>query len=291
MLLIGEDPRKHIHEYSQQFLRAFLQQLKTAHGTKPVHINHFYQEYIQDKEHIHMNATKWKSLTEFAKYLGQEGICRVEETEKGLHVAWIDNSPEALKRQAAIQKQERMERNDEEWEQRMIREQIRRAQEQAQAQPQPVGQKEPEAKPREFERKEGEKVKFSFGSKQKPPKPPTPPGSDDRSSSEGAEKEAGKTGDKPENALEDNKAAGEPPKKKQPMKMSLGSSAAPAPKQKPRSMAALFGARKGGGQKRTAEEEPKKMSEAERVMREDMERNQGGRFNGVGFGPKRVKLG
>ena len=49
MLLVGEDPRKYIHQYSQEFLSAFMKQLRTAHGTKPVHINHFYQEYIQDK--------------------------------------------------------------------------------------------------------------------------------------------------------------------------------------------------------------------------------------------------
>lgn len=32
-----------------------------------------YNEYIGDKQHIHMNSTRWLSLTEFVKYLGKEG--------------------------------------------------------------------------------------------------------------------------------------------------------------------------------------------------------------------------
>ena len=237
-----------------------------------------------------MNATKWKSLTEFAKYLGQEGLCRVDDVEdKGLHIAWIDNSPEALRRQAAVQKQERMERNDEEWEQRLMRKQIKRAEEEARA----SGQQEEEQQRKDFERKEGEKVTFSFGSKQKPAKPPTPPGSDGRSSSEGADKVDSTSTTEPATAPDRNQQEASAPAKA-PIKMSLGGGASTTQKPRPRSMAALFGGKKAGaqGSKRPADsEEPKKMSEAERTMREDMERNKGGRLNGVGFGPKRVKLG
>lgn len=32
-----------------------------------------YNEYIADRHHIHMNATRWLTLTEFVKYLGREG--------------------------------------------------------------------------------------------------------------------------------------------------------------------------------------------------------------------------
>lgn len=37
---------------------------------------------IADKSHIHMNATKWESLTTFVKYLGKQGLAIVDETEK-----------------------------------------------------------------------------------------------------------------------------------------------------------------------------------------------------------------
>ncbi|BFZ61519.1 hypothetical protein YB2330_002585 [Saitoella coloradoensis] len=131
MILIGENPQKYIQDFSQQFQSDFIQLLRTAHGEKRVNINHFYQEYIGNKEHVHMNSTRWKTLTEFAKHLGREGICRVDETEKGFHVAWIDNSPEALRRQAVIQKRDRQERGDEDREQKLLKEQIEKAQKEA----------------------------------------------------------------------------------------------------------------------------------------------------------------
>ena len=50
VLLIGEDPKKYIEDYSKQFLDNFLNLLKTGHGEKKVHINQFYQQVIADKE-------------------------------------------------------------------------------------------------------------------------------------------------------------------------------------------------------------------------------------------------
>ena len=163
MLLVGEDPRKHIADYSNQFQRDFLQLLKTAHGEKKVHVNHFYQEYIANKQHVHMNATRWPSLTEFAKYLGREGICRVEDNEKGLHISWIDNSPEALRRIDAIRKKERQDRGDEEREQKLIREQIEKAELDAEEKARDSEDEEM----RMLQRKEGEKITLNFGVKKK----------------------------------------------------------------------------------------------------------------------------
>jgi Domain of Kin17 curved DNA-binding protein len=65
-------------------------------GTKRVRANQVYQEYISDKHHLHMNSTRWVTLTEFVKHLGRSGIARVDETEKGWFIAWIDSSPKAL---------------------------------------------------------------------------------------------------------------------------------------------------------------------------------------------------
>lgn len=131
MQIVGQNANKFINDYSNQFKSDFLQLLRTSHGEKKVNINHFYQEYIANKEHVHMNATKWPSLTEFAKFLGKEGVCRVEEGDRGLEVSWVDNSPEALRRQAAILKRERQDKGDEEREQKLIQEQVRRAREDA----------------------------------------------------------------------------------------------------------------------------------------------------------------
>lgn len=49
MLLIGEDSKKHIEDFSKQFMNNFMDLLKTTHGEKKVHINQFYQQVIADK--------------------------------------------------------------------------------------------------------------------------------------------------------------------------------------------------------------------------------------------------
>lgn len=293
MLLVGEDPKKFLNEYSSQFLRDFLQLLRTGHGEKQVQINHFYQEYIANKEHVHMNATKWPSLTEFAKYLGREAICRVEETDKGIHIAWIDNSPEALKRQEALRRKEAQDRGNEEVEQMMIREQIKRAQKQAEAR----GEKEGDEEEREkgLQRAGGEKISLSFGAKQiaaEPNSQAKPASPDAAASAAGAAGAAGtaspagaeKTAEKsPEKAAD--KAAEKP---------FLGFKMAA----KPQTKNVFAQAKKNalaGSSKKSAFQQPKKMSEAERIMKEDMERMEkkrsrdGGSGSG-GFSFKKQKM-
>lgn len=127
MLLVAANPGRFVHNFSDDFKKEFLNLLSRRHGTKRVFANKVYQEYIAHKEHIHMNATRWNSLTEFCKQMGRDGILRVDETERGLHIAWVDNSPKALARQAAIQKMDRVKKDDEERELQLLKEQIEKA--------------------------------------------------------------------------------------------------------------------------------------------------------------------
>jgi len=290
MLVVGANPNKAINEYSKQFQHDFIQQLRTAHGTKAVHINHFYQEYIGNKQHVHMNATKWPSLTEFAKFVGREGICRVEETDKGLHVAWIDNSPEALRRQDAIRKKERQDKGDEEREQKLIQDQVDRAHDSAKVEYESdrVG---------ELNRPEGEKIVLNFGSKASASKLPTPPQESDEKGGSGhaadevAQVEGGTA------ATSTVKATASTAKAKDET-TTLSSTTSPAIKlslsaagtSKPKN---VFAAKKNplSGKKSTSVEQPKKMSEAERIMKEEMERKRGREVGGnVSFG-KRQRVG
>lgn len=101
MLVVGESAGKHIADFSAQFQYDFVQLLSRRFGTKRVKANNVYQEFIQDKGHLHMNATRWVTLTEFVKHLGRTGVARVDETEKGWFIAWIDSSPKALAKQAS----------------------------------------------------------------------------------------------------------------------------------------------------------------------------------------------
>lgn len=274
MLVVGEDPKKVIREYSAQFQRDFLQLLKTSHGEKSVQINQFYQTYIANKEHIHMNSTTWPSLTEFAKHLGRDGICRVEENEKGIHVAWIDDSPDAMRRREAIKRKEMQDKGDEEREQRMIREQIKRAKNDAESR---GVHDDEEAEGRVLQRNEGDKVKLSFGAKPATPAVPSEPPKDPSS----------KPSDVPEGAQDaaKNRSAEAEPKESAPAPaaaapLSLKMTAKPQPKNV--FAAAKKNALTGGTKKPSPFQQPKKMSEAERIMKEEMERNK--KRPGSGFG-------
>ncbi|CCL99740.1 uncharacterized protein FIBRA_01762 [Fibroporia radiculosa] len=127
MLVVGENAGRHIADFSSQFQHDFVQLLSRRFGTKRVKANTVYQEFIQDRNHLHMNSTRWVTLTEFAKHLGRTGVARVDETEKGWFIAWIDNSPKALAKQEASLKKERATMSDEQRERMLISEQIERA--------------------------------------------------------------------------------------------------------------------------------------------------------------------
>lgn len=259
MLVVGENSKKFIADYSQQFQRDFLLLLRTSHGEKKVQMNHFYQEYIANKEHVHMNATKWPSLTELAKFLGREGICRVEENDKGLSIAWIDNSPEALRRQDAIRKKERQDKGDEEREQILIREQIKRAQADAEKR----GEGGSEDDENELKREEGEKIKLNFGSK---PAVATESKLETTTESPAEPSKDVETEITAQDQIEISEAPAAPATPaKVTMKMGFSS--------KPKNVFATAKKNVLGGKKAAVVEQPKKMSELERTMREDQERN------------------
>ncbi|KAI9796222.1 MAG: hypothetical protein M1835_004484 [Candelina submexicana] len=266
MLLIGEDPKKHIQDYSSQFQRDFLQLLRTSHGEKKININHFYQEYIANKEHIHMNATRWPSLTEFAKFLGREGICRVEDTEKGLHMAWIDNSPEALRRQDAIRKKERQDKGDEEREQKLIREQVERARLDAEAKRGEITEPESEG----LRREEGERIKLNFGIKPSATKQWSPPTAGSPARGEGVTLETKQIPSNSPTATDQDI-----PAEKVTLKIGGG---------KPRNVFAPASKKNAlAAQKATPKEQPKKpMSEAERIMKEEVDRKRVRESTGFG---------
>jgi DNA/RNA-binding protein KIN17 len=127
MLVVGENAGRHISDFSGQFQSEFVALLSRRFGTKRVKANQVYQEYIQDKHHLHMNSTRWVTLTEFIKHLGRTGVARVDDTEKGWFIAWIDNSPKALAKAEASMKKERATTSDEQRERMLIAEQIERA--------------------------------------------------------------------------------------------------------------------------------------------------------------------
>ncbi|KAI8325341.1 hypothetical protein GQ54DRAFT_295577 [Martensiomyces pterosporus] len=147
MAIFAENPERYLEQFSQEFEDVFLSILSRRYGTKRVHANQVYQEIVADRQHLHMNATKWDTLSDFVMYLGREGKCKVEESERGWFIEWVDTSPEALARKEAILKKERQEMDDEQREQRLLREQIDKAQksQMAMAERDAAGVERPEA--------------------------------------------------------------------------------------------------------------------------------------------------
>ncbi|XP_054624842.1 DNA/RNA-binding protein KIN17 isoform X2 [Dunckerocampus dactyliophorus] len=126
LLLASENPRKFMDFFSHEFKSGFVELLRRRFGTKRVHNNIVYNEYISDREHIHMNATRWETLTDFTKWLGRQGLCKVDETPKGWYVQYIDRDPETIRRQEELARRKKHELDDEERSAKFIEEQVRR---------------------------------------------------------------------------------------------------------------------------------------------------------------------
>lgn len=86
MALFGDAPAAVVDEFSRQFEEAWLDHMRRAHPTTRVRADLVYNELIQHRDHVHMNATRWHTLTEFVAHLGKSGLCKVDEDERGLHV-------------------------------------------------------------------------------------------------------------------------------------------------------------------------------------------------------------
>lgn len=302
VLEVGQDSRKAINNFSSQFQRDFMQLLRTGHGEKAINANRFYNEYISNKEHIHMTATKWNSLTEFCKDMGRKGIVRVSVDEKNeerggasaLMISWIDNSPENLRRQEALRKKERQDKGDEYREQKRLEAEIKRAREARRQQSgaedvEEEGEGEDAVEDAEslqqgIKRVDGAKIKLDFGAKKiEAEKLPSPPLTDHDTTPKD-EDLANKADDQVESALISK--SDEPAKVQREQKdldkisikpMSLGLST-------PKNVFVTAGKKNAFGSMKKAPPlvQQKHMSEAERIMKEEIERKRQQELRGSG---------
>ncbi|KAJ3238637.1 hypothetical protein HDU77_011479, partial [Chytriomyces hyalinus] len=127
MGLFAENAGKYVSGFSGQLNCYFIKIMLISHGTKRVHANVVYQEYIADRNHVHMNSTAWNSLNGFVRTLESEGTITLEMTEKGPFISWVDKSPETLARQEAVARKERMEKSEDERNAKLLEEQIGKA--------------------------------------------------------------------------------------------------------------------------------------------------------------------
>ncbi|XP_077217871.1 DNA/RNA-binding protein Kin17, conserved region [Tasmannia lanceolata] len=127
MLVFGQNPNRIVDGYSEEFERSFMEHIKRSHRFSRVAATVVYNEYIADRHHIHMNSTQWATLTEFVKYLGRTGQCKVEETPKGWFMTYIDRDSETLFKERLKNKRHKSDVAEEEKQERAIIKQIERA--------------------------------------------------------------------------------------------------------------------------------------------------------------------
>tara|TARA_B110000977_G_scaffold1141_1_gene1623 strand:+ start:42486 stop:43718 length:1233 start_codon:yes stop_codon:yes gene_type:complete len=127
MELFGANQSRFIDGYSEEFLKEFLSLMSISHRNSRVAANVVYNEFISNKEHTHMNSTKWTSLTEFIKYLGREGIAQIDETPKGWFLTYVPEDREEQMRQASHKRKQKAVEESSVRDARLIEEQIHRA--------------------------------------------------------------------------------------------------------------------------------------------------------------------
>ena len=124
LLLFADNPKKYMDEFSYEFSKGFLDILRHQYNSKRVLANRVYQEYISERNHLHMNSTRWLSLTTFVQWLGKTGKCEIEDTEKGWFITYIDRDPFTIAQEEKQRKKEKLNKDDDEKSRDFIEKQI-----------------------------------------------------------------------------------------------------------------------------------------------------------------------
>jgi len=121
-----QSPGKFLDAFSREFEEGFMKLMRTKYSRQRVLANTVYCEFISDKNHIHMNSTIWVTLSGFCQYLGRTGKCKIDHTEKGWYVEYIDQ--EKIKREQELEAKRAYELTEEERQKAEIAERVEKAQ-------------------------------------------------------------------------------------------------------------------------------------------------------------------
>jgi len=128
MQVFMSNSRKFTNDFSKQFETGFLDILSRRHNTNKVSANYVYNEYIQDKQHVHMNATRWTSLTEFVLDLAKRKVIIITGSDhRGSIIQWVSRDPDVIRQQQhrSNKRKIREEIDDEGRRQKMVEMQVR----------------------------------------------------------------------------------------------------------------------------------------------------------------------
>lgn len=125
--LFGQNPAKFIGQYSYQFESDFMAHMRLCHPTAQVSANKVYNEFIRDKNHVHMNSTRWLSLSGFVQYLGKKGLCKIEQGPKGWFIQLIPKDDATDVKRNKRKERDEAEKQDDIRQMKEIERQIKRA--------------------------------------------------------------------------------------------------------------------------------------------------------------------
>ncbi|CRG94872.1 DNA/RNA-binding protein KIN17, putative [Plasmodium gallinaceum] len=125
MQIFCQDANKFMDEYSSMFEKEFMRLMKTRFCRTRILANTVYTNLISDKTHIHMNATVWVTLTDFVLYLGKTGKCKIEQTERGWYLEYIDR--EKIEREKSFQERKKIDYSYEQLKEKRINKAIEEA--------------------------------------------------------------------------------------------------------------------------------------------------------------------
>lgn len=99
MMIFLEHSGSIIDEKSREFEKAYMDIVRRYASTISRNANQLYQEIVADRTHIHLNATKWASFTDFIQYLGHTKKAEIEYKEgEGWYIKYIPRDSNTLER-------------------------------------------------------------------------------------------------------------------------------------------------------------------------------------------------
>jgi len=157
--VFAESPEAFVEFYSKEFLDAFMEELRRKTENVRSKATSIWKSVIAERHHIHLNSTRWLTLTEFVKWIGKEGLAQVDVDEEGKwHVRYINRDPAVEERKKALERKEKMDADDSERASKMVERQIKEAQKALREKGLAPGADKVAAASQELRREEGEKI-------------------------------------------------------------------------------------------------------------------------------------
>ena len=157
--VFAESPEAFVEFYSKEFLDAFMEELRRKTENVRSKATSIWKSVIAERHHIHLNSTRWLTLTEFVKWIGKEGLAQVDVDEEGKwHVRYINRDPAVEERKKALERKEKMDADDSERASKMVERQIKEAQKALREKGLAPGADKVAVASQELRREEGEKI-------------------------------------------------------------------------------------------------------------------------------------